>query len=60
MLKVSKPGDGVSVQNISEKSKNPGRCSKIPLHKNFKLSLDQNVTEQTYLKISSRSKKCLI
>ena len=39
--------DGALVQNISQKAKNPDRWSKFPLHKNFKLSLDQNVTEQT-------------
>ena len=57
MLKVSKPGDGVSVQNISEKAKNPYRSSKFPLHKNFKLVLEPNVTFQTYPKLSCRSRK---
>ena len=35
--------DVAEVQNIGKKSKNPCGCSKFPLHKNFKLSLDQNV-----------------
>ena len=43
-----------------KKVKNPYRCSKISLHKNFKLSLEQNVTEQTYPKISCRSQKCSV
>ena len=60
MLKVSKPGDGALVQNFSEKSKNPGHYSKFLLHKKFKLSLEQNVTELTYLKISCRSQKCSV
>ena len=34
---------------------NPYRCSKIPLHKNFKLVLEQNVRNQTYPKLSCRS-----
>ena len=37
---------------MSEKRKNTYHCSKIPLHKNFKLVLEQNVTEQAYLQIS--------
>ena len=44
---------------MSEKRKNTYRCSKIPLHKNFKLILEQNVTEQAYPKISCRSQKCI-
>ena len=51
------PHDGVYVQNIGEKGENPCRWSKISLHKNFKLNLEQNVTEQTYPKISCRSQK---
>ena len=51
------PQDGVLVQNISKKEKNPCRCSKISLHKIFKLVLEQNVCEQTYPKISLRSQK---
>ena len=51
------PQDGVLVQNISKKEKKPCHCSKISLHKNFKLSLEQNVCEQTYPKISLRSQK---
>ena len=35
-------------------------CSEFPLHKNFKLVLEQNVTSQTYLEISYRSQKCLV
>ena len=56
----SNPHDGVSVRNISEKAKNTYRCSKFPLHKNFKLSLEQNVSEQTYPEISSRSQTCSV
>ena len=52
--------DGVQVENIGEKAKNTCRCSKIPLHKNFKLVWDQNVTNQTYLKLSCRSQKCSV
>ena len=52
--------DGVLVQNIIEQAKNPCRCSKFPLHKNFKLVLEQNVTEQTYPKISQRSQKYFV
>ena len=43
-----------------EKTKTPCRWSKISLHKNFKLVLEQNVTKQTYPKISCRSQKCLV
>ena len=49
--------DGALVQNISQKAKNPYRCTKIPLHKNFKLTLEPNVASQTYLKISCTSQK---
>ena len=56
----SNPHDGVSVQNISQKAKNTYCCSKFPLHKNFKWSLEQNFSKQTYNKISSRSQKCLV
>ena len=52
--------DGAQVQNNSKKAKNPYRCSKNSLHKNFKLSLEQNVTNQTYPKIRCRSQKCLV
>ena len=41
------PHDVAYVQNIGQKAKNTYRCSKFSLHKNFKLSLEQNVTEQT-------------
>ena len=51
------PQDGVYVQNIGEKGENPCRWSKISLHKNFELILEQNVNEQTYLEISCRSQK---
>ena len=34
---------------ISENAKNTGHCSEFPLHKKFKLVLEQNVTKQTYL-----------
>ena len=50
--------DVVQVQKMAKKAKNPYRCSKMSLNKNFKLSLEQNVTEQTYPKISCRSQKC--
>ena len=52
--------DVVQVQKMAKKAKNPCRCSKISLHKKFKLILEQNVTEQTYPKISCRSQKCLV
>ena len=55
-----KPLDVVQVPNIAKKGKNPYRRSKNSLHKKFKLSLEQNVTEQTYLKISCRSQKMFI
>ena len=50
--------DVVQVKNIGKKAKNPCRWSKISLHKNFKLILEQNVTEQTYPKISCRWLNC--
>ena len=40
--------DVVQVQNMAKKAKNTYRCSKISLHKKFKLILEQNVTEQAY------------
>ena len=49
--------DGVQVQNIRQKPENPCRWSKIPLHKDFKLILDQNVTNRTYSGITRRSQK---
>ena len=52
--------DVVQVQNMAKKAKNPCRCSKISLHKNFKLILEQNVTEQTYLKLNYRWQKCWV
>ena len=51
--------DGVQVKNISENAKNTGHCSELPLHKKFKLVLEQNVTNQTYLKLRCRSQICL-
>ena len=54
------PEDGAIVPNISVKSKNTGHESKFPLLKKFKLSLDQNVTEHSFLKLSSRSSKCTV
>ena len=38
--------------------KNTGRCSKISLHKKFKLNLEQNVSEQTCLEITFGLQKC--
>ena len=58
--KICRPQDVVLVQNNSKKGENPCRCSKFPLHKNFKLILDQNVSEQIYPEISSRSQKCSV
>ena len=52
--------DGASIKNIGQKAKNTYGCSKFPLNKNFKLSLEQNVGEQTYPEISSRSQKCSV
>ena len=49
--------DVVQVQKIKTKAKNTYRCSKFPLHKNFKLTLEQNVSFQAYLKLSCRSQK---
>ena len=43
------PLDTASVQKIKTKRKNPYDCSKFPLHKKFKLILERNVDEQTYL-----------
>ena len=40
-----------------KKAKNPCRCSKIPLHKKFKLILEQNVREQTYPEMTFRLQK---
>ena len=54
------PHDAVQVQKIKTKRKNPCRCCKFSLHKNFKLSLGQNITEQTYPKIICRSQKCSV
>ena len=51
--------DGVQVENIGEKAKNTCSCSKIPLHKNFKLVLEQNVSNPTYHKIRFSSQKCI-
>ena len=41
--------DVVQVQNMAKKAKNTYRCSKISLHKKFKLILEQNVSQQAYL-----------
>ena len=49
--------DVVQVENIAKKAKTPCRWSKNSLHKNFKLILEQNVIEHTYLKINSRLQK---
>ena len=46
------PQDGVWVKNISEKSKNPCHCSKMSLHKNFKLILEQKCQSNTFLKLT--------
>ena len=43
--------DVVQVQNMAKKAENTYRCSKISLHKKFKLILEQNVREQAYLQI---------
>ena len=59
-LTILQTSDGVRVKNISEKAKNPHRCSKFPLHKNFNLNLEQNVVIQTYPKLCCRSQKCLV
>ena len=45
----------LNFKTISEKAKNTHRCSKIPLHKNFKLVLQQNVMNQTYHKTRLKS-----
>ena len=52
--------DGASIKNIGQKAKNTYRCSKFPLNKNFKLSLDQNVASQAYPKIDYRFQKRLV
>ena len=52
--------DGAFVQNISKKAKNTYRCSKFPLHKNFKLNLEPNVTKQAYIKIGCTFQKCSV
>ena len=52
--------DVVQVENIAKKAKTPCRWSKNSLHKNFKLILEQNVTEQTYLKLNYRWQKCWV
>ena len=52
--------DVVQVKNIAKKAKNTYRCSKTPLHKNFKLSLQQNVKNHSYPEKSCRSQKCLV
>ena len=51
---------GALVKKMAKKAKTRCRCSKFSLHKKFKLILEQNVTEQTYPKISCRSQKCLV
>ena len=52
--------DGVQVKNMVEKGENTCHWSKISLHKNFKLGLQLNVTNETYLYISCRSQKCYV
>ena len=49
--------DVIQVKKIAKKAKNTGHCTKILLHKKFKLILEQNVREQTYLKITFRLQK---
>ena len=44
------PHDAVQVQKITTKRKNPCHCSKFPLHKNFKLTLEQNDKNKHMLK----------
>ena len=44
------PLDTASVQKIKTKRKNPYDCSKFPLHKKFKLILEQNGRNKLYLK----------
>ena len=44
------PLDTASVQKIKTKRKNPYDCSKFPLHKKFKLILEQNGSNKLYLK----------
>ena len=48
------PLDTVKVKKIITKGKNTYDCSKFPLHKNFKLVLEEYGTNQTYPEISSR------
>ena len=43
---------------MAKKAKNTGRCSKISLHKKFKLNLEQNVSEQTCLEKTFGLQKC--
>ena len=50
----------ICVETVFHKHLNIGHSSKFPLHKNFKLVLEQKVTSQTYLKISYISQKCLV
>ena len=45
---------------MAKKAKNTGRCSKISLHKKFKLNLEQNVSEQTCLEIIFGLQKCSV
>ena len=49
--------DVVQVQNMAKKAKNTYRCSKILLHKKFKLILGQNGRTQTDLKMTFRVQK---
>ena len=44
------PHDAVQVQKIKTMRKNPYRCSKFPLNKNFKLTLEQNDKNKHMLK----------
>ena len=43
--------DVVQVQNIGKKAKNTYRCSKLSLHKKFKLSLEQNGKNKQIFKL---------
>ena len=47
-----KPLDAVQVKIIAQNAKTPYRWSKISLHKKFKLILEQNVRNQTYLEMT--------
>ena len=49
--------DVVQVKKLVKKAKTPCRSTKISLYKKFKLILEQNAREQTYLKISFRWQK---